>query len=474
MNCQEFRKAWEDTTNESTLFHIETCEECMVWIEAQFANGEEVQFLKEVPQPSAQLEDKIMQAIYETTGQGFTPQAASVQAVPAPAVKPARRFRPKLSSLTWAGAAAILLVVGAVGYLQSQNAGQEISMESVFGGENSQGTIASAPAENRPASVAMDAANNQAIGKASTESGQAAPPASKASSAPETTGQSAKQADALNRGTFGNQLAMDVPAEKNSELKSAKEAAKPNAAAPDHKRPMIAARNANGKPAAEQPKAPAPVEAPLALADQNNSIASVPAEEEQNKALSNQPVNALAMDANADAAEQPAMEQTPALVGPAVSAMAKAEITMSTFSDVETAAHASDMPVPQTGQLPEGFSLHAISAQYESQTSQKVVRLTSEYKHNKDWIKVEVVRNENGKRSLSIPGTFTATQLFTIQSEQAIAVSFEKQADAGETAPQHAVHFNAQPDNQSLYVVVTAKGVTLDQLVEASKQITWQ
>lgn len=98
MNCQEFRKAWEDTTNESTLFHIETCEECMVWIEAQFANGEEVQFLKEVPRPSAQLEDNIMQAIYKMTGQESTPQAAA-----ALVVKWLRRAASDRTSLRWHG-----------------------------------------------------------------------------------------------------------------------------------------------------------------------------------------------------------------------------------------------------------------------------------------------------------------------------------------------------------------------------------
>lgn len=472
MNCQEFRKAWEDTTNESTLFHIETCEECMVWIEAQFANGEEVQFLKEVPQPSAQLEDNIMQAIYKMTGQESTPQAAA-----APVVKPAapRRFRPNISSMAWVGAAAILLVVGAIGFQQTQNSSQEISMKAESSAADMQGAIVSAPAANSPASAAMDTkSGTQAFGGSSTESIQAAPPESKAAPAQEKAGQPDGNAGGPNQSAFGNQIAMDVPAEKIGELKSAKESAKAEGnEAPEPKRPIIAARNANGKPPADQPKAKGNAEAAPNQPGQHNPVAGVPADE-QNKALANQPVGALALDANADEAGQPAAEHAPALVGPAVSTMAKSEITLSSFSDVETAAHASDMPVPQAGQLPEGFSLHAISAQYESQTSQKVIRLTSEYKRNKDWIKVEVVRNEHGKRSLSIPGTFTATQLFTVQSEQAIAVTFDKQANAGEAAAQHAVHFNAQPDNQSLYVVVTANGVTLDQLVEASKQITWQ
>ncbi|MDF2680473.1 MAG: hypothetical protein K0R47_1663, partial [Brevibacillus sp.] len=71
MNCQAFRKAWlEEDTDSDVISHIETCDDCMAWIEKLLDTDEEVQFLKEVPLPSVNLEERIMQAIYQDAGQG--------------------------------------------------------------------------------------------------------------------------------------------------------------------------------------------------------------------------------------------------------------------------------------------------------------------------------------------------------------------------------------------------------------------
>ena len=469
MNCHEFRHAWDDITDPEMLSHIETCEECMVWIEAQLAIGEEVQFLKEIPQPSAQLEDKIMQAIYQTAGQGMTPQAAAAPALTEVTQAKPRRFIFTKPAMTWASAAAILLFAGVLGYQQLQQDNQEVAVEH---GSLAMEGIASAPAPAAQQATALDNPNesvsNQAIaetapaaGSADSTLSSAAEPGAEIAGSHETaakdSGTEQNQAAQEAGQAFSIAMAPKVPAAAESET----------SAAAEPKRPIIAARNANGKPATEQPKAAAPGPTP-ALSNEAHSIAALPPGDQQETSLADQRMNSLAAE------EHQTVEQAPALVGPPVMTMAKPEITLSSFTDVATAAHASDMPVPEAGKLPEGFALHAITAQYESQTSQKVVRLTTEYKRNRDWIKVEVVRNEHGKRSLSIPGTFTATQLFTVQSEQAIGVTFDKQASAdSEAAADHAVHFNADPENQSLYVVITASGISLEQLVEASKQVSW-
>jgi len=93
MNCQAFRKAWLDLddTDSDTLSHIENCEDCIVWIETQMTSEEEVQFLKEVPLPQANLEERIMQAIYETAGQNLPPHAATVSLQPPTSITSKRK-----------------------------------------------------------------------------------------------------------------------------------------------------------------------------------------------------------------------------------------------------------------------------------------------------------------------------------------------------------------------------------------------
>jgi hypothetical protein len=336
---------------------------------------------------------------------------------------------------------------------------------------------------SQPESSPTGASNAPLAAYSNTVPGQA--PASKSESvSPDTSVQN----PALKSGATGQteskqspELAREVPSQAAGQSSAAStspegmiamESPKEKASAPDTPTtgkddPPTLARSLHDKPVTD----PAAQNTNPALADgalakdqgksaESNSIAAV-----------DEPVTAMTVPQNPGADPDVATGNT--LVGPPAPADGKAPITLSTFSDVETAVQASDMPVPVLAQMPNGFSLGDISVQYESETSQRVAQLTADYKRNNDWVKVDVVRNKNGKRSLSIPGTFTATQLFSVNGEQAIAVSFQQQGTR-ESAAQHAVHFNAQSENQSLYVVVTANGISLEELIEASKSVAWR
>ncbi|MED1722304.1 anti-sigma factor [Brevibacillus parabrevis] len=459
MNCQAFRKAWLDDTDSDIFSHIETCEECIAWIETQMTTEEEVQFLKEVPLPQANLEERIMQAIYQNAGQGVPPHAATatVAVLPQQAAAPATsKRRPKgFPSFAWVSAAAVLLAVGFLSYQQlqgdqmMQTAAQpeanqaNASNQIVAYSDNATQTQETAPAAPpAPAQATTGAAGgSQPMAKqneAATPStgaaaavnpnGDAAPAAANALVALDDTQQSkaappqARTAQPENQGAAQSQPTAKVPAVNAKEHAASEEKVAENA--------LMAAKKGG---------------VPAITADQPMGMTAVPEQENSENGL----------------------------VGPSLAMAAKQPITLSTFTDTDTAVQASDMPVPVLAQNPNSFSLSSISVQYESETSQKVTHLAADYKRNNDWIRIDVVRNTQGKRSLSIPGTFSATQLFAVNGEQAIAVSFDNK-DAKNAVAEHAVHFNAQSNNQSLYVVITAHGVSLDELIEASKQLTWK
>lgn len=478
MNCQEFRKAWTDETDIETLSHIETCEECIAWMEAQLTSGEEVQFLKEVPQPTADLEEKIMQAIYQTAGQGVPPHAASASVTTSPKQAEFRRWTFLLPSLTWVGAAAILLAVGVAGYQQFHQAGQGDATESAMQSgstakdEQKAGQPADAPSIrlSPDTSVSSPAAGSgQSAPAAKQPDGQTSPDASMDQpgalalngNGTEQPGADASQAQEPQAGP-GEAAAEKAQAPQTPQQPAAETV---NESVPSpHKRTIIAARNANGKAAADQAQQENTPSGQTVASNPTGGVTAFRAAENESGVQT----------FSAAIAADPSTESVPPVAGPPATALAKQEITLSTFTDLETAVRSSDLPVPVLNQPPDGMALQAVTVQYESPTSQKVVRLSAQYRHSKEWIKVDVVPNAKGKRSLSIPGTFTATQLFTVNGEQAIAVSFDQQASSGEAAAQHAVHFNAQTGNRSLYVVLTARGIRLDQLVEVSKQLTWR
>ncbi|MFE1628695.1 hypothetical protein ACFLFF_18275 [Brevibacillus reuszeri] len=464
MNCQAFRKAWLDLddTDSETLSHIETCEDCIVWIETQMTTEEEVQFLKEVPLPQANLEEKIMQAIYETAGQNLPPHAATVSLQPPTPITSKRKTK-GFPSFAWVSAAAVLLAVGFMGYQQLQP--DQIQSASQI--DNSPTTEASdvvsynmlnQPASNAPASSPPDAANEESAPSSEAPSLKQSTVQENMAIAKETPPAAPAQAKIATSPLEGA-IAMD-----NQQSKAAPPETR--ATNKESRVPMVARNNGAEKPASE-PKTNS--QSSTAVAPDDNSSAVATADANPSIAGSEQAFGITAASVP-DSKQDVSTEK--ALVGPPVPA-AKQQITLSTFSDVDTAVQASDMPVPVLPTATNGFAMSDISIQYESETSTKVAHLAANYNRNKDWIKVEVVRNTQGKRSLSIPGTFSATQLFNINGEQAIAVSYE-QHDKKDSAVQHAVHFNAQTNNQSVYVVITAHGVPLDELIDTSKQITWK
>lgn len=465
MNCQAFRKAWLDDTDSDIFSHIETCEDCIAWIETQMTTEEEVQFLKEVPPPQANLEERIMQAIYQNAGQGMPPHAATVAVLPqqAAAPMPSKRRTKGFPSFAWVSAAAVLLAVGFISYQQLQDgqfqtasqqpaanqagAGTQIATHATEAMQMQDAAPASSPASAQSAANAY-ASSEQPLAKQNEATAKASQPASPAT--PNAASPSASHELALNT-------------------------QEPKTAAPQTQAPQ-----AEGEASIASRSVPTGSEeqganAKAALAKEANGA--------ENNLVAGKKARAAAEDQQAygiTAMGEPEAKQAKqaessdsGLVGPTLAMTAKQPITLSTFSDTDTAVQASDMPVPVLAQNANSFSLSTISVQYESETSQKVTRLSADYKRNDDWIRIEVVRNAKGKRSLSIPGTFSATQLFAVNGEQAIAVSFDN-PDKKSSVAEHAVHFNAQSNNQSLYVVVTAHGISLDELIETSKQMTWK
>ncbi|WP_289140399.1 hypothetical protein [uncultured Brevibacillus sp.] len=464
MNCQAFRKAWLDLddTDSETLSHIETCEDCIVWIETQMTTEEEVQFLKEVPLPQANLEERIMQAIYETAGQNLPPHAATVSLQPPTSITSKRKTK-GFPSFAWVSAAAVLLAVGFMGYQQLQT--DQIQTASQI--------------DNSPTTAANGAVSYHIVDQPASSAPASTPPeAAVERSAPPSEAPKLKQSTVQENTPIAKDTPPAAPAQAKiatSPLEGAiamenqqSKAAPPETRATNKEsRVTMVARNNGAEKPASEPKANS--QSSTAVAPGDNSSAVATADANPSIAGSEQAFGITAATVP-DSKQDVSTEN--ALVGPPVPT-AKQQITLSTFSDVDTAVQASDMPVPVLPTATNGFAMSDISIQYESETSTKVAHLAANYNRNKDWIKVEVLRNTQGKRSLSIPGTFSATQLFSINGEQAIAVSYE-QHDKKDSAVQHAVHFNAQTNNQSVYVVITAHGVPLDELIDASKQITWK
>ncbi|MCM3145308.1 hypothetical protein [Brevibacillus sp. MER 51] len=462
MNCQAFRKAWLDDTDSDSYSHIETCDECIAWIETQMTTEEEVQFLKEVPLPQANLEDRIMQAIYQTAGKGVPPHAAtasSEQQTSTVISKPNKRWTKGFPSYAWVSAAAVLLAVGFVGYQQLTPSNIQMAAIQENGMKDTRNTIAhdeteskSEPQAPAPAIASLPAAaDSPTMKKAESNPESAATQSQVAPTAP------SKDTPPASPAQSNNAIAMVKPEEKAT-------TPEPRTINKDGQN-SVASRGLQGNSADQAAKAKS--EVPAESANTGNHIA---AKEANGAAAENPTTFGIASQLEPDTADGGATES--ALVGPTLPTAAKQPITLSSFTDLNTAVQASDMPVPALSQSPNGFSMSTVSVQYESETSQKVTRLTSDYKRNNDWIRIDVVRNTEGKRSLSIPGTFSATQLFAVNGEQAIAVSFD-QTDSKASTAQHSAHFNAQSDNQSLYVVMTAHGVTLNELMDAAKHITW-
>jgi len=477
MNCQAFRNSWINDIDDEMLSHIETCEACIAWIETQMTSDEEVQFLKEVPSPPANLEERIMQAIYQASEQTAPPLAATI---PLPTATPAAHAKGKkrnkgFPSYAWVGAAAVLLAVGVAGYQQLSVPDQfQTASESVSNQAGSNAKIAMSPAQSSPDAQTREIDNGKQAngGSVPQHPVEETMQATVANEQPEL----AAEAGIAAAPPVQDKRLEAPPAEKNSLNSIAM--ADPGRSTQKENRGLIA-RNGTPKPVSDPvvKKEDAPSDGEHASAQAENQQAlGRPDMSITASAVVHEPIYALTVDPDAEMSLMMQADSSPskgAVVGPPAPALEGTPITLSTFTDVDTAVQASDMPVPVLSNMPDGFALSGISVRYESETSQHVALLLSDYQRDQDWIKVEVVRNKDGKRSLSIPGTFTATHLFSVNNEQAIGVSYEKQPKQ-ETAAQHAVHFNALAGDKSLYVVLTAHGISLDELMELSKKLTWK
>lgn len=470
MNCQAFRNNWLTHTDNEMLSHIETCEACITWLESQ-TQDEEVQFLKEVPPPPANLEDRIMQAIYQTSEQAAPPHAATMplqDATQSMTTKSNPRQR-RFPSFAWVSAAAVLLIVSAVGYQQLQKPMVETAYEVPSGSqqEPSAAGIASVPesaSSQEDPTESPELASEQPASAARVEEPQTATPSEQPIA---SFGFAATAPPEQPIGTT------EPAADTHSIL-----AADTSRAVTKENRPAIVARNASPKPPTYEQanEQPAKKEHPPIVSEEVNLAASVAEEPSPEMsvaaAIMRAPVYALTMAPEEEMGTLADLADKKSQASPPTEPVSESSpITLSTFTDVETAVQASDMPVPVLNELPDGMGLGGISIRYESETSQKVAKVMAEYQNASSWIKVEVERNGNSKRSLSIPGTFTATQLFSVNNEQAIGVTFEKQP---EQTASHAVHFNALSGDHSLYVVMTAHGIPLETLMGAAKKITWK
>lgn len=479
MNCQAFRDAWiNDTDNDDLFSHIETCEACIAWIETQMASDEEVQFLKEVPSPPANLEERIMQAIYQSSEQTAPPLAATIpfpSATPAASAKGNKRTK-GFPSYAWVSAAAVLLAVGVVGYQQLSVPEQFHTASELV--NNQAGSSAQIAMNSPQASPAAGAAPENT----ETQASGGSEPQQQVQETLEAYGDQPPEAAAsveIAAAPPVQEKQVEAPTAANNGLEAGIAMADPGRSTPKENRGLMA-RNGTPKPVSEPvvKKEAAPTESETAKTQMEDRQATMDHAEMSLAATAfvHDPVYARTVDPEADMSmmmEADTGTAKSSLVGPPLQAAESSPITLSTFTDVETAVQASDMPVPVLAKAPDGFAMSGISIRYESETSQHVALLLADYQRDQDWIKIEVVRNKDGKRSLSIPGTFTATHLFSVNNEQAIGVSFEKQPKEESTA-QHAVHFNASAGEQSLYVVLTANGISLDELMELSKEITWK
>ncbi|MFD2369271.1 hypothetical protein ACFSO0_04660 [Brevibacillus sp. GCM10020057] len=419
-----------------------------------------MQFLKEVPLPSANLEERIMQSIYQNAAQGTPPHAAAETLQPPTPIAGSKRRAKGFPSFAWVSAAAILLAVGFAGYQQLQPGGQQMAAQLTGSAGGSANDVASFNTEIQPKTARAAAeAQNASMLKEAPLAADVTPKAAQAQTAPVPPAVQPKAVEAP-VSNAGAAIAMDSPQAKKAAIESRSSRTEtpasrstatvnPPAADTQAKEAAILADTAKGKTSASLTAK----ESPEATDDESGHVYAALTAPDETATDTHPSANAFA--------------------GPPAPTERKDAITLSTFSDLETAVQASDLPVPVLPQTTSGFTVADVSVQYESETSTKVTQLTANYKRNNSWIKIDVVRNTHGKRSLSIPGTFTATQLFTVNGQQAIGVSFDQQ-DSKPSSAQHAVHLNAQVDNQSLYVVISASGISLDELIETTKLITWQ
>lgn len=490
MNCQEFRSKWEHSIDDAIYEHIETCEDCLNWIETSTSALEEAMFLKEYPTPSVELEDRIMQAIYQTAGTNNVPLSATV--MPASGEiqlqKPNKRrfFVP-----TWVAAAGVVVAVGLIGApLLTGNQSEQFAEvasapstqnQSQTGGAMNEAakTDATKPADAPTIAAAeapaeQPAAADQAMQSTETEttpndtsavqSKKAAADAASAPAtakkmvpmlAPQTAERKASVVDESNIVAIAPKTADQATTQPNL-----------HTPLPARNKPASAPPTQSNKQGATQPAA-TDAQAP-AIADEGNAVASTqPEDGNVSLALAGPHLPESTLETNATAAAEAGEVTAKQALGP------ENPITLSTFNDVETAVQASDLPVPTLAKIPPEYALSMLTVQYESQTSKHVNNIQTIYQLANSGKRITIDTTlQQGKRSLSVPGEFSNTQVFQIDGEQAIGVTFKDSAEP--SANKSAVYYQAVKDGHSLYIVVTADGVPLADLMEMTKQIIWK
>ncbi len=501
MNCHDFRKKWETATDESILAHIETCDECLYWIEANDRTVEEAIFMKEYPKPSAQLEDRIMQAIYEAAGNDATHSAALHPVISEPLTSKWKSR--KFYIPAWVGAAGILLAVGLLG-------------TKLLPGDSNATNMASAPAASQAAvgaesspppglqafsSIPETRGESQAEGsqpKADTAADQAAKTAGDAALAakvPEKPVQSATNqlTDLTNQAVASATPSAKQPAPPNHSLaiaRSNEQSPMASAASRQSKQQSMleseqVLQNANvalAAPKVEAPKnsaaTPVPENSPIRGQEQQDQVAmglvpdTEPSPDNSTSSASHPDSTSEAKTAATGDLGIAAVPEGTNAENEKIGLAGKAPITMSSFTDIDSAVQASDIPVPS---VESDYTLSSVSVQYESSTSKHASNTQVHYagKTGEKQFSISVSVNENGKRSLSLPGNFSDTKLFLLGSDQAIGVAYPR--DEAKTEPlKTAVHFQTTQKDKSLYVVVSGSGIQLNELVELSKKIVWK
>ncbi|HZG15865.1 MAG TPA: hypothetical protein VE710_12675 [Candidatus Bathyarchaeia archaeon] len=413
--------------------------------------------MKEFPQPSAQLEDRIMQAVYQLSAPQAIPPITATAETMLPS-SPPKHVPRRFQQWGWVGAAAAVLAIGLIS-VQMMN-GKQLDMAAIQAPANS----------SEQTEVAVNESTSGTPATAAPSVATSTPEQPKTTSSPDT-GQSAS----------GQVIAQKTP-EENA----------PATASPDATpAPEMAVGQGKTEVTIAMSETPATFSAPAGNVNQplaarstptNAAAKTAPAATEQQAPIQG-PVPATGEEQNSALVDQAAQAKTgsiASIAGIADEANAaasvaessdaadteEAQITLSTFTDVETASHAADVSIPSISKLPEGFSLSSVSLRYESETSKKVTNVSIMYHRNSDPIKIEVSRQAAGEHSLSVPGTFAETQVFQVGTERAIGVTY--QGTAG-----HAVHFYTTKGNNTLYVVLTASGISLQELIQVAKELSW-
>ncbi|WPS87056.1 hypothetical protein SMD22_21550 [Brevibacillus halotolerans] len=512
MNCQEFKAKWTNTVDDDiALSHLETCDECLAWLENEWSSREENLFLKEIPQPSIDLEDNIMNKIYaapqhhggssqsEKTEPGIIPLAVANEIPESSKPSKAKRFR--FFSYPVLGAASVLLVMGLVG-VQALNGGFTGSADNTGTEQLPSPQVAYAPMSEGSTSYMAKTPQIEAK-QAPIESGspetqaQAAEPKAASQEKLQATPPSMKKAE----GTPERQDTKPARSDKDTAVAQAKKSQAPSADSTiamldNGKQPVQQAQN--NKPASPSLLASRSLSPMQAASKEHTVTASGTTENKADQdpgskstssdqseklhdiavAPSENQGGAASLNKSLTATETPSVDESEVeSIGEATSEMFTQETekekekpqTFSSFTSLEKAKQASDMPL--AGIVKADFKLASVAIHYESETSKHVTSQTAIYRHGDAQLKLEVLRNDTQKRTLSIPGTFAGSpQIFYVGTDKAIGVTFDSQE---KNTMQHAVHLITTKSSQQLYVIATAKGMSLQDLMDTVKTMNW-